>query len=245
MCRLFGWAGDTAVSAASALGADLDRLVELSRVHDDGWGVAWVDAGGTVHRVRHENAAHEAADFTTVMNEAVGRAGIVHLRYATDGIVCSLDNSHPFISDRTLFAHNGSVERGPGLDALIDGDLLEAVRGDTDSERYFLALVSAARRTGSYEKAFTEVVSALPEPEWSSLNAMLVDGTTLYVLSRHHPERRPEWAGPDYYDLWYDSDGGLTTVWSEGVREGAGRPLPDGHLLSADGASGRIDIQPV
>src|SRR5205085_8762527 len=91
-------------------------------------------------------AAWQDADFATEAHELTGTTFVAHVRYATTG---SLDvrNTHPFLQDGRIFAHNGVLE---GLD-VIDERLRELGTGDlvlgqTDSERVF-ALITGAVRT--------------------------------------------------------------------------------------------------
>ena len=77
-----------------------------------------------------------------------GTTFIAHVRYATTG---SLDvhNTHPFLQDGRIFAHNGVLE---GLDVL-DERLREVgtddlVLGQTDSERVFALITASIRARG-------------------------------------------------------------------------------------------------
>ena len=74
-----------------------------------------------------------------------GTTFLAHVRYATTGKL-DVVNTHPFLQDGRIFAHNGVVE---GLD-LLDERLtslgaLGLVQGQTDSERVF-ALITACIR---------------------------------------------------------------------------------------------------
>ena len=74
-----------------------------------------------------------------------GTTFIAHVRYATTG---SLDvrNTHPFLQDGRIFAHNGVVEGLDVLDArLARSAPTDFVLGHTDTERVF-ALITASIR---------------------------------------------------------------------------------------------------
>ncbi|OBF11007.1 class II glutamine amidotransferase [Mycobacterium sp. ACS4054] len=146
MCRLFGLHAGTRVCSATFWLLDApDSLAEQSKRNPDGTGLGVFDEGGRPRLDKQPMAAWEDAAFATEAHELTGTTFIAHVRYATTG---SLDvrNTHPFLQDGRIFAHNGVLE---GLDVL-DERLREVgtdalVLGDTDSERVF-ALITASIR---------------------------------------------------------------------------------------------------
>ncbi|OBG69960.1 class II glutamine amidotransferase [Mycobacterium sp. E3339] len=146
MCRLFGLHAGTRVCSATFWLLDApDSLAEQSKRNPDGTGVGVFDELGRPRLDKQPMAAWEDAAFATEAHELTGTTFIAHVRYATTG---SLDvrNTHPFLQDARIFAHNGVLE---GLDVL-DERLREVgtdalVLGDTDSERVF-ALITASIR---------------------------------------------------------------------------------------------------
>ena len=236
MCRLFGWSSPTPRRALDLLGGDERHLVELSHLHADGWGAAWL-ADGRLERTREASAAHASAAFHPALAAAEGEAGLVHLRWATGNYACTLGNTHPFVDSDVLshpvaFAHNGSVPVGEELLGLIDADLLPLAQGETDSERYFLALLSARRRGLDPVAAFGAVVDGLAGVAWPSLNALWLEPGLLVAVTAVQPEHRMASLEPDYYDLaWRTDADGATTVWSTGVRAPGGQLLANRHAL--------------
>ncbi|ETW24149.1 glutamine amidotransferase, partial [Mycobacterium gastri 'Wayne'] len=146
MCRLFGLhAGNEVATATFWLLDAPDSLARQSRRNPDGTGVGVFDEHGRPQLHKEPMAAWHDAAFATEARELTGTTFVAHVRYATTG---SLDvrNTHPFLQDGRIFAHNGVVE---GLD-VIDGRLRELgaadlVLGQTDSERVF-ALITASIR---------------------------------------------------------------------------------------------------
>lgn len=146
MCRLFGLHAGTDVCTATFWLLDApDSLAEQSRRNPDGTGVGVFDGHGRPQLDKQPMAAWEDAAFATEAHDLTGTTFIAHVRYATTG---SLDvrNTHPFLQDGRIFAHNGVLE---GLDVL-DDRLREVgtddlVLGDTDSERVF-GLITASIR---------------------------------------------------------------------------------------------------
>jgi len=146
MCRLFGLHAGTEVCTATfwLLNAP-DSLSEQSRRNPDGTGLGVFDARGQPELRKEPIAAWQDAGFATEAHEMTGTTFIAHVRYATTG---SLDvhNTHPFLQDGRIFAHNGVLE---GLD-VIDERLREVgtddlVLGQTDSERVFALMTASIR----------------------------------------------------------------------------------------------------
>lgn len=247
MCRLFTWSAPTAITLDEALGSDLDNLIKLSELHRDGWGMAWQEEDGGVRLIRDESPAFEGGAFRTSATAVASRAAIVHLRWATEPMQVCIPNTHPFLkqgpSGAIAFAHNGKIPRGSKLDELIDSDLLSELEGETDSERYFAALISQARKSGGdLVTAFAKTTRNLEPFNYSSINSLALTDTHVYVLSQYRAERRPAGTDPDYYELKWSEVDGVTTAWSSDVSDKNGIELPSGSLLVIDVASGMSEV---
>lgn len=247
MCRLYAWSAPTALTLDEALGHDRHNLIKLSELHRDGWGMAWRDEDGSVRLIRDELPAFESGTFRNSATAVSSQSAIVHLRWATEAMQVCIPNTHPFLKEgpdgSIAFAHNGGIPRGPALDALIDPDLLAELEGETDSEHYFAALITEARKSdGDLVTAFAKTVRALEPFKYSSINALALTGTHLYVLSQHRVENRPAGTDPDYYELKWANTGGITTAWSSGVSSNEGAVLPSGSLLVVDVATGKSEV---
>jgi predicted glutamine amidotransferase len=146
MCRLFGLhAGKDICTATFWLLDAPDSLSEQSRKNPDGTGIGVFDEHGRPQVRKEAIAAWQDADFATEAHHMTGTTFIAHIRYATTGSL-DIHNTHPFLQDGRIFAHNGVLE---GLDVL-DERLREVgtdelVLGQTDSERVF-ALITASTR---------------------------------------------------------------------------------------------------
>ncbi len=247
MCRLYAWSAPTALTLDEALGHDRHNLIKLSELHRDGWGMAWQDEDGSVRLIRDELPAFESGTFRSSATAVSSRAAIVHLRWATEAMQVCIPNTHPFIKNGPggdmAFAHNGGIPRGPKLDALIDADLIADLEGQTDSEQYFAALITEARNSeGNLITAFAKTVRNLEPFDYSSINALALTSTHIYVLSQHRSQKRPSGTDPDYYELKWSNAGGITTAWSSGVSDKDGTTLPSGSLLVIDVATGQSQV---
>ena len=242
MCRLFAWHSPNAITPAEALGEDQPNIIELSRLHQDGWGMAWCDEHGNVRRHRDEAAAFKAP----TIDVAQSTDAILHLRWATEAIPVCIPNTHPFIKKTSLgemaFIHNGGISRGPLLRSLIDDDIFIELEGEGDSEQYFGAIITKLRSNGGdLVGAYRDFLTDVSSIEYSSLNAFVLTTDRLSVISAYRPEKRPSSQPEDYYDLSWDTDPrGVTSIWSSAVRRRPGQPVVNYSLLEVDRATGAV-----
>ncbi|SPM41185.1 Predicted glutamine amidotransferase [Mycobacterium numidiamassiliense] len=185
MCRLFGLHAGTDVCTATFWLVDApDSLSEQSRRNPDGTGLGVFDAIGQPQLHKEPIAAWQDAQFATEAHQMTGTTFIAHVRYATTG---SLDvlNTHPFLQDGRIFAHNGVLE---GLD-ILDERLREVgaddlVLGRTDSERVF-ALITASIRAhdGDISAGLVDAMRWLADtvPIYA-VNVLLATATEMWAL---------------------------------------------------------------
>jgi glutamine amidotransferase len=149
MCRLFGLhAGTNVVTATFWLLDAPDNLAQQSRRNPDGSGLGVFDDRGRPQVYKQPIAAWHDTEFATEAHDLTGTTFIAHVRYATTGSH-EVVNTHPFLQDGRIFAHNGVLE---GLDVLDErlGELgtADLVLGQTDSERVFALITASIRARG-------------------------------------------------------------------------------------------------
>lgn len=185
MCRLFGLhAGRDAVTATFWLLDAPDNLALQSRRNPDGTGLGAFGADGRPELHKQPMAAWQDRAFHSEAHEMTGTTFLAHVRYATTGAL-DVANTHPFLQDGRLFAHNGVVE---GLDHLDDRlrelGASDLVAGQTDSERVF-ALITAEIRAngGDVEAGLVEAVGWVADtlPVYA-VNILLATATDLWAL---------------------------------------------------------------
>jgi glutamine amidotransferase len=194
MCRLFGLsAAPRRVTATFWLLDAPDSLAVQSRREPDGvgLGVFEPDGGSLVHK--RPIAAYQDIDFARQAREVAGTTVLAHVRYASTGGL-RVENTHPFLQDGRLFAHNGVVT---GLD-LLDHKLAEElgtrterlVHGDTGSERVFALITAYARRDGDLGRAIVDAVDwiAANLPVYA-LNLILTTPADLWDCATPTPTR--------------------------------------------------------
>ena len=192
MCRLLGVVSTAPIAVSDAVGAHvLKDFVALTRIHGDGWGIAYVDHAG--HGPQAEVSAGSALDDPAFVAATVGRryaASMVHLRWATDGIAVQPRNSHPFLADGVAMAHNGSIKPTAALDELLDRSIAATLAGTTDSERYFALIRQHRLDAPDLAEAVRRAVAQLRElyPD-ASLNALVLGEDQLIAVHAHARSR--------------------------------------------------------
>lgn len=277
MCRLFIYACERPTPAAEVLGEDTyRRFRQLARLHRDGWGMAWlsphdglggaedgliVEREGSIAAARSLTPADHDPDFDTLARRPLGRAGMVHLRWATAGLDVTAANTHPFLADGWAFAHQGSIPTPERVEAGLEPAWASRLRGKTDSERYFLYLLQCAAEVGDIvagaQRAVGDIVDRCGP---TSLNALLLSESQLIVVHGTgglepsledmvdvlgSDEQIPPEHREAYYRLRYRSVAGMATVISSGLGGGEGWiELPDECLVSIALSDGALLIHP-
>ncbi len=211
MCRLYGFISNEATKVDCSLVFAQNALMQQSRVdesgrdHTDGWGIVTYSDGWPEIQ-KKTTAAYDDLLFSSTAEKVYSTAIIAHVRRATVGRN-SIYNTHPFISGRWTFAHNGTLSGfdtiGPELDLETNPDLQAQRKGETDSEQYFLWLLSHMQEHGIeeigkdntnglveiLEESVTQLAdrcqSAAPD-KIPRLNFLLTDGTTLVACRWNH-----------------------------------------------------------
>jgi len=192
VCRLFGLSSaPQRVTATFWLLDAPDSLAAQSRREPDGVGLGVYEEDGTPFVHRRPVAAYEDAEFAREAREVSSTTFVAHVRYASTGGLLA-QNTHPFVQDGRLFAHNGVIEDLPVLEREL-GDAMSLVQGDTDSERFFALVTRTVRQGADVATALVEaarwVADQLP---LYALNVLLATSTDLWAL--RYPATHELWA---------------------------------------------------
>ena len=185
MCRLFGLhAGTAPVTATFWLLDAPDNLRDQSHRNPDGAGIGVFDSQGAPLVEKQPIAAWQDTAFAAAAKRLSGTTFVAHVRHASTGSH-TVANTHPFLQDGRLFAHNGVVEGLDELDArLAQLGASDLVLGETDSERVF-ALITAEtqRHEGDLEAGVAAAISWIAHhlPVYS-VNFVLTTPTDLWAL---------------------------------------------------------------
>jgi predicted glutamine amidotransferase len=256
---MLGYCARDRASLAEVTGErGLRDFTKLSAFHGDGWGMAWYD-----ERQGHvEKSARRAADepaYRELAHRRLGELGLVHLRRATAGLPVEVRNSHPFRYDGIIMAHNGAIHPQDRLGDLLTPTWQRRLTGTTDSERYFLHIMS---RLDAHPVGGGDLIAALDGAvahidrtfSANSLNAIFLTPDALYALCWYHPERIPPGAhgqlgyeGPpdQYFDLAYRETDSAVVVASSGWPQDGWTWLPNRHVLVIDRETLRTKVEPL
>ncbi len=255
MCRLLGYVARHPTSVVEVLGqADFDAFTALTAVHGDGWGMAWQDPIDSTLRI--ESSADSAVDdaaYEELSHRRLGRAGILHLRWATPGLKVTPENTHPFVDGGYAFAHNGYISPVDRLESLLGPQSRAALRGDTDSERYFRFVVQCIEETGDDAEGLSRALGVLVDefPD-ASLNALMLTPTHMFgvhINSRavapvpglqelfDSEEEFPHRHTDEYFAMDYRLTEDAVHVISSGIDPDGWTPVPEDSAAMVDLAS--------
>jgi predicted glutamine amidotransferase len=188
MCRLFGMSSAPARVRATFWLLDAPDSLSLQSKRDpDGTGLGFYDADGTATVHKSPIAAYEDHGFAEEARTVESATFVAHVRYASTGELADR-NTHPFLSQGRLFAHNGVIEGLDRLERRIGAVGMAQVGGDTDSERFFaLATRETESRGGDVaaglEAAARWIAANLPV---YALNVVMTTADELWAL--RYPE---------------------------------------------------------
>lgn len=244
MCRLLGTVSTRPVTLDEVLGDDRASFLALATHHGDGWGHAW--SGGDGLEVRKApDSALRSAELASLAAEQSATAAMTHLRWATLGLSVQPTNTHPFTDGRVAFAHNGSVAPPAALDALIAPELRARQQGDTDSERYFLAVLSRMTEGATAAEALAATVREVlaSGAQVHSLNALMLTPDALLAVCCYDASSAED---PEYYPLLHRRVGDTVVVASTGWTDSAGwSTVSNGQLLVVERGSLRTEVLPL
>ena len=188
MCRLFGLhAGRFVVRATFWLLDAPDSLAAQSKRNPDGTGLGMFGRDGAPVVRKQPMAAWQDTEFACEAHEMSGTTFIAHVRYASTGEL-AVRNTHPFLQDNRLFAHNGVVT---GLDVLDERlaelSVADLVLGETDSERILALITGCVRERGDVEAGLVDAMTWLAANVGIyAANLLLATATDMWAL--RYPE---------------------------------------------------------
>jgi glutamine amidotransferase len=188
MCRLFGLHAGKPVDAEFWLLEAPDSLAAQSHRNPDGAGIGTFGPDGRPEVSKQPIAAWQDTDFARAARHLRGTTFVAHVRYASTG-AHTMANTHPFLQDGRLLAHNGVVQGLSELDRrLAELGTADLVYGATDSERVFALITGETRRHGGdLHRGIVEAIGWIAgELPVFALNLVLTTATDLWAL--RYPE---------------------------------------------------------
>ena len=232
MCRLLAYHSPKPTTFNQLLGDDFQSFVELANQHCDGWGIA--TASPSKARLYKEPVAATASDhFATELEASDSAIALLHLRWATPGLGINQNNTHPFTYQDISFMHNGSITPFDCLDSLIAPEYLTQAAGTTDSERYFLYLLTQIKSLGFVDGVLSAISYIKNNCDYTSLNMMISNKDTLICLCLYNLDRVPERfkSTPEYYQINYTTINDCVVVGSSGWNQDNWQELKNSSAL--------------
>ena len=141
MCRLLALHSDQPITADFWLLDAPYSLLRQSRFNADGTGLGWIDEHGTPQVAKKPVAAYASERFGRIATALRSRAMIAHVRLSSGTGHCE-ENTHPFLQDGILSAHNGVLEVTDQMRRRVrELGAAHHVQGTTDSE-WMAALIT-------------------------------------------------------------------------------------------------------
>jgi predicted glutamine amidotransferase len=235
-CRLLGVVAREPAPLKTLLTDDLPPFLGLACEHADGWGIASTTPTEKIAVVKEPVRADDSSRFDHVVTKVTTDAALLHLRMATPGHTVTVHNTHPFGDGTMAFAHNGAFSPSTCLDRTLGWGLLGTAEGDTDSERYYLAVRSRIDAGMAPPEAIMDAAEDIRSrtTDCAGLNCLLLTTDALYAYASHDPAaevlgRR----GPDFFTLNYRRRPQTVVVASTGWPQTPPRwaTLPEGYVL--------------
>jgi glutamine amidotransferase len=183
--------GTREVEAKFWLLAAPTSLLLQSESQPDGVGLGSFDADGSPMVYRKPVSANRSETFIAEAHDVRSSTFLAHIRHATEAEP-SLENTHPFLQDGRLFAHNGVLGNIPEMRRRLGRDV-DLVHGETDSEHYFALMTKRIREhdgdvTAGIGAAAREIAADIP---LYSLNMILTTPDELWAL--RYPDTNELW----------------------------------------------------
>ena len=232
MCRLLGYSSTSATTFGEVVGKNFNQFVKLADDHCDGWGIA-TNAGKGADLYKEPVAATKSENFKAQLESHRSSSALLHLRWATEGMPVNEDNTHPFTYQDISFIHNGSISPFDCLDPLIDKKYLSLAKGSTDSERYFLFLLTQIEKHGFIEGVIKGVKYIKENCNYSSINMMITNKEYFVAACVYNQDKVPDRFKDqsDYYHLKYTSHNGQVVVASTGWNQDNWQELNNSNAL--------------
>lgn len=119
--------------------------------------------------------------YEKLSKEVISNLIIAHVRKATVGNH-SQENTHPFVWNNWIFAHNGTLSRD--LVTLLNASFRNRLKGQTDSEVYFQFLLQNIEENDNIIEGIKAGVHRAQTYLKTAMNFLMSDGKRLYAF-RH------------------------------------------------------------
>lgn len=185
MCRLFGLVANKEVDINFSMLEASRSFKALGKDNPHGWGIGWYDNKGKLKIEKYGESAFVSERFNNLVKEIYSSIAIAHVRYASNGDKTDR-NAHPFIYDKWIFAHNGTVNKDRLLKLLYSPYNQNFTIKPIDSEIYFRFLLQKIEEKDDIFEGIKDAVKEVTEDD-TGANFLLSNGYSLWAY-RHGRE---------------------------------------------------------
>jgi len=169
--------------------------------------------------------------------------------------IITIDATQPFTYQNIAFMHNGSVYAPDKIMKEVKNPPM-MLRSSNDSEVYFIIFIKYLNELKDAYKAFSATVKFItdtykrvkensadaPEHAYTSLNAIVADGSRLYVLNKYTRNYFGTVSDPkrDFYKMCYKENGDVLIATSEPMDDSGWKDLGNGKMLEAWIEKGKV-----
>jgi len=205
MCRLAAYAGPAipiqdivSVPAHSLLQQSLAAKETAFTVNGDGFGISWYGDDNIPGQYRDIMPAWGDKNLNSFCRLVQSKLFLAHIRASTNGET-SRANCHPFVYDRWSYMHNGQIPHiqrlRRELEYELSDDLFNARCGTTDSELFFLFLISngfATDPSAAWETCFKRIcIDRRHDDDPVRMTCVLSDGEKIYAFRQSSDQQSP------------------------------------------------------
>lgn len=208
MCRLVAYIGKS-IPLENIIVKPKHSLLEQSQdaqeaklsVNGDGFGIAWYDGEGDPGLYKDVLPAWSDSNLPSICRLVKSGLFMAHVRASTFGTT-SRENCHPFAYKSWSFAHNGGIGNFKlirrKVESLLADDVYEARHGSTDSELFFLLMLTNGLdqdATQAVEKSIGQVTQLLQTHDALTtplrLTCVFSDGQKIYGFRHASDDKSP------------------------------------------------------
>ena len=165
MSRLIGYVANRADRMRDALHQERAVLrQEKAPAGASGWGIGFYAGDEVLHKKRPTRPG-ELVEWQNLAGDVRSDCAVLHLRQPTVGDFRA-ENAHPFRMRSWLFAHEGTVGHFDAMRAnlaeMIPDFIRRNIRGETDSEYLFHAILTLLHDAGQLDNPDVNEAQALP-----------------------------------------------------------------------------------
>jgi len=210
--------------------------------HQDGWGMVRSNEGNYAMSLidKQLGSAYDSEQYYEAFYSLKKQPQILlcHLRKASPNVPITLANTQPFVTEKWVFIHNGTIYEA---ELLPRSESYIQTSDNSDTEYFFhYLLTKISNRNTNESKLGTLTDSILSmENDFTSINCMLSNGEDLYVVRwcrRLH----------NYYTLFFYEENESIIISSEplllNVLKNQWKEIPNQSVLKISGSPPRTEI---